>query len=269
MKKIALIVGLLVLVVSVPVGIFLLNQQQEVRLSAAPSTVFSVSPSSRNLAPGDTLNADISVDTGNNLIVSADIVLSFDPKYLEVISISSGPFWTSTSEVQKSLNNTSGKVIYSIYTFKENAKKGTGVLATVVFKAKAAGATSVAFDSSQSAVYGLTEGQNVLASSIPGSYTITGTEATASPVPTATASPASTSVPTSSPGSSSGSGSSGAGGPTTTPAPTKTATPKPTSTKQATPASTTLPVTGVDGPTVFALLGGAMLVILGVILFAF
>lgn len=246
-KKILGIVAIILLVLAVPVTIFILQRQQELRTRAAPATTFSVDPSSVTKSAGENFTVSVKIETGPNLIASADILLRYDPAILDATKIQPGSFLPGVQEIQNSVS-TPGRVVYGIYTTGTNAQSGQGVLAIITFKGKASGTSQITFES-QSKALGVAEGTNVLSTTNPGSITIVGTTAqpTNTPTPQPTQLPA---QPTATPQPASGGGG-------TTPTNTPTPTTKPVGGTNPKP---TLPVTGTIGPTAALVIAGFALV---------
>lgn len=265
-KKIFAIIILLLILASIPIGVYLVKRQQEIRLRAAPATVLSLTPATGEYDVDETFTINVSVDTGENLIVSADIILNYDPLILKGLSVTRGSFLENIQEIQNIIDNDTGKIIYSIYTANENAKQGTGTLASISFEGKAAGTSSVVFDS-QCAVYGLGEYQDVLVDTVPGSYTIAAAAPTATPTPITSP----TETPTPTPGGETPTESptptptGGVGGPEATATPTSTPTPTTAAGTTSTPTPTVseeLPEAGFLTSTLLLLIGGGVLLTL-------
>ena len=266
-KKVLAIIILLFMLASIPVGVFLVKKRQEIQLRAAPATVLSLIPAAEDYDKDEIFIVDVLIETGANIIIGADIFLSFDPQILEAQSVSIGTFLPSAQEATSQINNNLGTILYGLFTSTENAQTGTGTLAQVTFKGKALGTSAVAF-SSQTSVAGINDAE-ALSSDSPGSYLIAEAQATATP----TTSPAET--PTGSP----------TGSPTEAPAetptptleedgnglgggddvPTSTPTPTPTTAAGATATPTVseeLPESGGLTPTFLLLIGGGVLLAL-------
>jgi hypothetical protein len=232
-KKILSILILVFLLLSLPVAIWLVKRQQEIRMRAAPATTLAVSPPSITQTVGDSLILQITINTETNSVVATDLDINFNPQVLEATDISPGGFFTSPTEASKTINNTTGNILYALTSF--TAQSGSGNLASVVFNAKGVGTSSISFGS-QTGVYA-SGGENVLQQTSPGTVNVT-TGATSTPTPTPTGALTPTPTPTSPPG-------------TPTPTPTGTLTPTPTPTSPpATPTPTpTTSGTGGLGPT--------------------
>lgn len=171
MKKIISVVLFLFLLISIPLTVYFIKQQQNISSHAAPTTSLSLDPESITIQPDKTQKINVVVDTGGNLIVSADIVLTFDPKVMQVTDISAGDFLPQATQVQKLLDNANGKITYSIFTYTQNAKSGKGNIAILTVKGNTQGSTNIIFDKSSS-ILGIGEGKNLLVSTVPGAYTI-------------------------------------------------------------------------------------------------
>jgi hypothetical protein len=174
MKKLLLglsLLGMAVAVIGIGVGVNLIKQNQKLFVApkAAPATTLSLSPATSTAYLNQTIPVTVKINTGTNNIVSADIVVNFNPAVFEVLSVSAGDFFGSVSDIQKFWDN--GKITYSFYVPAVSAKRGEGNLVEIVFKAKAVGTSNVTFDS-WTAVGALTESQNVLTGTTPASYTV-------------------------------------------------------------------------------------------------
>lgn len=193
MKKLALVIGLLLLLVSIPVAVFVTRQQTEIRSKAAPSTSLTFSPATATKAVGESFDVQAVVETGGNQIISADLVISFDPNVVDIMDVRAGPFLPGVQEIQKNVNSSTGTVTYSIYTTKANATTGQGTIAILSVQGKAAGTASLQFNTAATSLYGLSENQNVWTKNpATASFTITeggGQEESPAPTPTPTPTP--------------------------------------------------------------------------------
>jgi hypothetical protein len=90
-KKLFLVGFIVVLLVGIPLTVYLLQQQQEVRSHAEQSTTLSFSPDSTTAAPiqkavGDAIPLDIVVDPGKNLVSFVKLEITYDPTILATAS---------------------------------------------------------------------------------------------------------------------------------------------------------------------------------------
>lgn len=86
-KKILLIGFAVVLLVGIPLTVYLLQQQQEVRTRAEASTIVTFTPDSTSAAPikknvGEEIPLDINVDPGKNLVSFVKLEINYDPEVL-------------------------------------------------------------------------------------------------------------------------------------------------------------------------------------------
>ncbi len=224
-KKITAVIVLFLILVLIPLTVYLVRKRQELRSRAAPATVLSVSPAVVTKKVDDTFQINVQISTGDNQIVGTDLSLSFNSLVLEATTITPGGFLDNPQELKKTIDNQTGKIIYSLASF--NSKKGTGTLASINFKAKDKGTSSLVFNSGTS-VAGIGETE-ALQNTLSGSITITGSETSSTPSPTPSSSPS----PSPTPG--------GSATPTSNPTATPTATPSPTPGGQGGPNPTPTP----------------------------
>ncbi len=90
-KKLFLFGFIVVLLVGIPLTVYLIQQQQEVRSRAAKSTTLSFFPESTTTAPikknaGDTFTLDVMVDPGSNLVSFVKLEVQYDPEKLATVS---------------------------------------------------------------------------------------------------------------------------------------------------------------------------------------
>jgi hypothetical protein len=218
MKKILIIIGSLILLAAIPITIYLVRHNQELRSKAAPATSLSFSPSTVTAKIGDTFTLNIQIDTGENEVFVADLHIAYDPTKLEAQSITNGPLFPNV--LTSGAIDSSGKAKIMVgASSTTNPVTGTGTAATIKFKALAAtsGQISIQFISPDTYVGANQEDStNVLIGSVPAKVTITNTSNT----------------------------------PTSTPTPTITiSTPTPTSKTTPTPTSTTSTLTPTATPT--------------------
>jgi len=136
MKKIVLIGISILLFLSIPVTVFYVGQQQELRKKAAPATSISLAPATIVKAVGDTFSVDIVVDTGGNQASMVSVALQFDPAKLEAQSITNGSLFPQIY-TQGEIAAGTASIIVGI---EHNAKPvtGNGTAAIVRLKAKEA-----------------------------------------------------------------------------------------------------------------------------------
>lgn len=173
----------------------------------AQGTIVSISPATATVDVNQTVSVDIKVDTVTNLY-GVDVRLTFDTTKLEAqdgdgnsangISVAPGAFLNAAQGflAQNEISNTTGQVKYVFALMAPApAVSGSGVVARITFKAKAAGAAAITLNS---VTLSNDQAQPIAATLMNGSITVvgTGTSPTATPVPGVTP----TAVPTTTPG---------------------------------------------------------------------
>lgn len=185
MKRIGLILVVVLLLIAIPATIYLAGKNQELRQRAAPATTLSFSPAVVSKNVGDIFSMDVSIDTGPNQVVAAELHVTFDPSKLEAQTITNGSLFPSILA-----SGIVDRGTASITVGAQSATKpvtGTGQAATIKFKALDKTDTPVQVRLAPNTfVGGLGEGStNVLTGSTPASVTVGGTGApSASPTPT-------------------------------------------------------------------------------------
>lgn len=200
MKKLALIAGLILLVVTIPIVVYMVGQNQQIRSKAAPSSTLTFSPGQATKGVGESFTMNVDIDTGCdagdplgetcNHILNADIVLNYDQNILEATAVEMGSFLAGASEVRKVIDQDNGRIIYGIFVSPDqaNAVAGQGTLATVTFVGSTAGSGDVSFDPT-TLLYGYDEDLNVVANDQQiATFTISG-DGNLSPTPTFTPTP--------------------------------------------------------------------------------
>ncbi len=205
MKRVGLLLVVGLMLAAIPATIFLVNNNTELRKRAAPATSLAFSPATISKKAGDTFSMDITIDTGPNQVVAAELHVVFDPAVLEAQTITNGPLFPNILA-----SGIVDRGTASITVGAQNATKpvtGTGSVATVKFKALAATATPASVRLAPNTFVGsLGEGStNVLTGSTPATVTITGgtppgttptPSPAVSPTPTPTPRPGATPTPT-------------------------------------------------------------------------
>lgn len=266
--------NLLLLLISIPLTLFFIARQQELRGRAAPSSRLFFSPENPSTSTQcQSFNVDIMVDPGSNIVSIIDFYLKYDPTKLDVLQIKeSQNFPTVVRPV--SISSGEANMSASIGTDVTRAIQTVASVATVTFRPKATGAIQIQFDQDRSRVFSLSPGdeptENVLFQVSPANVTI-GSGACPSG---GTPAPTTSITPTVTPGLGGGISPTPTA-PTATPTPTLSVTtiPTPTSTPsgQITPTSTptpvpttapTIPPTGSVTKTI-GIIGAVILTIIG------
>ena len=142
----------------------------------AGAATLSVSPSSQSVNAGDTFAVTVNLDTQNASVDGVDLrYLNYNSNLLQAQSVTPGNLMPMT--LANSVDNNLGRITFSQVSAGGSKYKGSGVLATITFKALAAGSANLSFnytngnttDSNVAAA-----GADVLSAVVNGSYTISG-----------------------------------------------------------------------------------------------
>lgn len=121
---------------------------------SASAATLTLSPASQNVSVGETFTVNILLDTQGQAIDGVDIkYLNYNPYFLQLIdgdSVNTGTQITPGGLMPNTLTNTvdtqGGKVNYSQITNNNTQYTGSGVLASLTFKALVAGTAPVTID---------------------------------------------------------------------------------------------------------------------------
>jgi len=226
-KKLILIGFIVVLLIAIPLTVYLVQKQQEIRSKAAPSTILSLTPESTTVQVGQTVNFDIMMDPGNNQVSFVKLGIIYDPTKLEVTTNGFVPNSSAFPTILQEPVYESGSISAALSVGADPTKTIQTVtkIATVTFKAleqtQPGIPTQITF-SNQTEVLSIAGGdvfnENVLSTTKPASVIITAGETIPTPTPTQ------------------------GGNPSPTPTPTSTSTPTPTPTPTLVPTPTTVVV---------------------------
>lgn len=194
MKKALIFIVVFITLLAIPITVFVAGQQQELRKKAAPATTIALTPATKTVAKGDTFSLEVTINTGENKVVAAELHILYDPTKLEATSITNGPL---APNVLRSGKVQSGQASITVgATNKASPISGTGTIAVIRFKAKAGTPTpiTVRFSDTDTFIGGLDETQNVLVGKSPATIGITGAGSEGGTTPTVT--PTGTITPT-------------------------------------------------------------------------
>ncbi len=258
-KKILLLGFVVVLLVIIPLTVYLVQQQQKLKVGAAPASILSFQPSASTIAkPGDAAVFVINLDPGTNQVSFVKLSINYDATKLIADSLTANTDAFPTTLQPAVTGNGKATITLSVGSSADKIIKAPTIVAKITFKVAStatAGDTQIKFDpdpATQILSIASTDqfNENVLLNSTPATVTIAqaaigGAAPTATPTPTPTATPTPTPTPTATPtpqgGASSSGGGTSAGGTGTgttqvavvaspTPAPTPQLTPLPGST---------------------------------------
>src|SRR3989344_7866909 len=153
-------------------------------LAQSKSATLALSPSGSSVAVGDIFSVAITLDTKGNAVDGVDIIyLNYNPALLEAQDDDSAVAGTQIGEgslmsntLLNSIDTASGKISFSQVADASSSYVGVGTLATVRFKALAAGTASVTFDFTSGSTADTnvaSDGADILTAVTDGSYAIT------------------------------------------------------------------------------------------------
>ena len=168
-KKLILVVLIIFILTSIPLTVYLVKKRQEIRSRAAPATTLSVAPPGSPPSVDDIFNVNIQINTGINQALGADLLISFNKNVLECLAIGPGDFFDNPAVIRNEIDNQTGTIRFAFGQF-SGGKSGTGILATISFKAISDGISPIDFLTGTS-VQGAAEAE-ILQTAINGSVTV-------------------------------------------------------------------------------------------------
>jgi hypothetical protein len=170
--------AILVVGVALVLSLILVQQSQDTRKKASAQTSVFITPQTQTLLQGQTFTTQVLLTTATNQITGVDLVLTFDSRAITITSVTQGSGISAfTSVIRNQIDQKNGKILYSAFTIdKTKAVYGSDVIALVITGqvAPKARATTykIGFDPATTAS-ALSEQQNVFASMVGGSLTVT------------------------------------------------------------------------------------------------
>lgn len=114
---------------------------------SAEGPLLRLTPSSGKYAVNTPFSVDVFLDTGSKKSVGTDLVLTYDTRRLELIDIKEGTLYPTYTG--KSINPQTGKAFISGIVKPEQVFNGSGVFATLTFKAQKEGKADVTLEFSK------------------------------------------------------------------------------------------------------------------------
>src|SRR5690606_28079350 len=82
------LLGVLLLVaIAIPLTIYFVQRQQDLRSSAAPTSNLTFEPTSQTVGVGEEFEVKVMVDPGENFVSFVQFDAQFDPQYVKVLSV--------------------------------------------------------------------------------------------------------------------------------------------------------------------------------------
>ena len=180
----------------------------------AQGTMVVIDPATKEVAVGATTTVDVRVENVANLY-GAEVQLVFNAALLEVVDtdasregvqIQPGPLLSPDFMAKNNADQTTGRIVFAVAQMPPHEPvNGSGILATITFRGKAAGTSGINFSTTQPtppAILSNRDGMPISASTRDGSITVTGGPTltpTSTATPTATPKPTTTATPTPTP----------------------------------------------------------------------
>lgn len=99
------------------------------------STTLSLMPNPLQMTTSSA-SLDAVINAGTDKITAVQLEIAYDPKSLTVVSITPGSFFSNPFVLLNSIDNNNGRISYALgINVSDSSKAGTGVVATIVFKA--------------------------------------------------------------------------------------------------------------------------------------
>lgn len=143
MKKVFLYIVIGIILLAIPLTVFLVGQNQEVRKRAAPATTLSLTPASVTTKVNETFTLEVKIDTGVNQVSTAQIHVLYDPTKLTTESITNGPLAPSI-QVSGNINPNGVASITVGAQDTTHPINGIGTIAVLTMRGLTANATPVA-----------------------------------------------------------------------------------------------------------------------------
>lgn len=191
--------NILVLLAVIPITLFVVKQQQNVKSKAAPSTALSLEPGSvPTVDVGQNFDLQLMVDPGANVVAIVNATISYPADSLEVVSVN--PNTAVFPVTLKNDTTTPGTIVLSLTTGSDVVKavQTKTSAATITFKAKAptTSATPITITQGQSEAFSLASAdgvtENVLSTVAGSTFTAQDASGSATLTPTISVSPSPT-----------------------------------------------------------------------------
>src|SRR3989344_3436859 len=147
--------NLFLLLISIPVTLFFIKKQQDLRSKAAPTSKLFFSPESPNTSSQcSSFTIDAMLDPGSNVVSIVDFYIKYDHTKLDVLEIKES---AAFPVVVRPTSITSGETNMSVSVGSDVTKAVQTVskVATITFRPKTAGSAQIQFDSERSRVFSL------------------------------------------------------------------------------------------------------------------
>ncbi len=142
MKKVFLYIGIGIALLAVPITVYVVGQNSDLRKKAAPASTLAFSPSASSVKVGETFSLAVKLDTADNQVGLVQLRIVYDPAYLVAEDITNDLFAPSI-RVSKKIDATGKASITVGAKDSTHPINGSGTIAIVTMKAIKASATPI------------------------------------------------------------------------------------------------------------------------------
>lgn len=178
-NKFFIIGNLILLLIAIPVTLYFVKKQEEVRSRATAASKLYFTPSSVNTSTScQGFNVDVMVDPGTNLVSIVNLYITYDPTVLSVSQITPSDVFKT---VQRAASISSGKADIEVDAVSGDITKAVSSVTkvvTITFVPKGTGTAQIAFDGTKTQVYSVaptdspTENVLIIGSLTPSNVTV-------------------------------------------------------------------------------------------------
>lgn len=122
------------------------------------TTILSFNPENIIVGKGAETFVALSIDTNGDSVSAVEAVLSYDPKFIQVIAVTPGSFFEKANVLEQTINQKKGITTYTLGGLR--AKQGKGALAKIKIKGLQKGRSALSLEGSQ--VAAVQKSSNVL-----------------------------------------------------------------------------------------------------------
>jgi hypothetical protein len=91
MKKTLLLIAVVITILAIPISVYLVGQNQELRKRAAPASTLTLTPTTVTTKVNETFTQEVKLDAADNQVATIQIHVLYDPTKLTTESITNGP----------------------------------------------------------------------------------------------------------------------------------------------------------------------------------
>jgi hypothetical protein len=174
------------------------QQTQEVRSRAAAASTLSFVPADISVGMGQTVSLSVNLVPSTNIVTAVELHKQFDPAFLELVSLTPEPAFSSVLATAI-INNSAGQASITVGVPPLSPIRNPTSVVTAQFRTKSTVGSARVTLTPDTKVAALNETGNVVASLVPATVRILAPTPTPTPSPTPSPTPTSTPTPTPTP----------------------------------------------------------------------